>query len=83
MFLATHKSFRPLGAALSPLRDHHSRRGPWGAGEPLLADLLSDPIVLQLLKSDGLALSDVVPSIEAVQSRLRRGLCGVIDLAAA
>lgn len=50
-----------------------SRQKNWaGAGlEPLLSEILSDPIVHLVMARDGLTPADVWPQLQAAQARLR------------
>lgn len=43
--------------------------------EPLLNEVLGDPLVRQVMRRDGVTFGDLVGVIAQAQMKLRRGLC--------
>lgn len=50
---------------------------PWIQGEPALADILQDPVVLMVLQRDSLDRDDVRRFLDQAADRLRGRLCPV------
>ena len=56
-------------------------RDPWRVGEPNLAEMLSDPILLAVMARDGVSSAELWAVVERVRRGIGAGLCR-LDLAA-
>ncbi len=49
-----------------------TQKGAWLNGEPAIDDVLSDPIVQTVMRSDGLTYEDVHAAVTTALARLRK-----------
>lgn len=65
---------RPLPARKGPTGRPVGRASDWIVGEPPLSDFFEDPLVLAVLRRDGIGPEDLVQAIAAGRRRLSSAL---------
>jgi len=70
----SRQSGRPLPARKAPASRASGRASDWIFGEPPLNDFFEDPLVLAVLRRDGLGPEDLAQAIAAGRRRLSSAL---------